>query len=231
MVKTGTLLALGVFFVNVFGDGGYNKQEEFKESLPAEFDHWEDWHMWIEHQMDKDSYTPEVFFKLHSISNVNMLTATDLLRMFGLARDEVVGKGNGMGGHDETELISPELKDRIVQLVFQEIDKVINDGIIRREVSLEDWLKFKELGGVLPDFGIGPGHEFEFEEEYEKHHWIEHHSQSDPDITQWHREDIEHELLHHFHEIEHDDESSSGNHHYEVKELLLNNIPSMFRST
>lgn len=227
-MKAGTVGGLAVLLAVAMGSGsgGYNRQEEFKEALPAEFGNWEDWHMWVEHQLDKESYSPEVFFKLHTTGDPNVLSGKDVLRMFGLARDEVVGQGDGMGDHDQTERVAPELKDRIVRETFQEIDKVLNDGVLRTSATLEEWLKFKTLGGYLPDFGIGPGHEFEFEEEYEKHHWNEHHASSDPEITQWHREDVEHELLHHFHEIEHDPESSGK--YYEVKDLLWENIPAMF---
>lgn len=232
MMKIGYFVVLLCSFGNVV-HAGDNKVEEFKEIMPQEFTNWEDWHMSVEHQMDKDSYSAEAFFQLHTTSDPLQLTSKDILRMYGLARDEVIGQGDGMGGHDETESISNDLKQRIVKEVFETIDAIINDGVIRQDtVSLQDWIKFKSSAGKLPDFGIGPGHEFEFEEEYEKHHWTEHHSESDPDITQWHREDVEHELLHHFHEIEHDhDETTSGgNRFYQEKELLLNNIPLIYRS-
>lgn len=41
------------------------------------------------------------------------------------------------------------------------------DGMITRE----EWMKFVADGGVLPDFGTGPGHHGDDEYEYEIHHW------------------------------------------------------------
>lgn len=183
--------------------------------------------MMIEHQLDPQSYSDEVFFQLHTTSDPQMLTPNDLLRMYGLNRDEVVGLGDGMGDHDQTEVISMELKGQILSEIYTVIQNTLNDGLVRNEqgISLEDWLNFKKMGGELPDFGIGPGHEFEFEEEYEKHHWLEHHAGSDPEISEWHREDVEHELLHHFHEIEH----GEGDGFYLEKELVWVNVPHMFK--
>ncbi|KGK38462.1 hypothetical protein CAS74_003718 [Pichia kudriavzevii] len=230
-------LILMIFSVNSFfnlanahGDHhiNYNSKEEYNEQIPPEFEgSWERWHMFHEHQLDE--FTPDVFFRIHAVSEgQNVLTSNDILRMYGLQRDEIVGQGDGMGGHDDSELVSPQLKDKVVSTVMNLMDKD-GDGTI----SLDEYLNFATDGGEFPDFGIGPGHEYDFEEEYEKHHWLEFHANEDPDINIVHKEDVEHELLHHFHEIEHDDEdmheNPNGKKHNVRKPILVKNIPPMFQ--
>jgi hypothetical protein len=218
--------------VNAHGDHGlqatYNSPEEYKEGIPEEFNgSWQRWHMSHEHGLD--DFTPDAFFKIHAISeSPEFITQKDILRMYGLQRDEVVGQGNGMGDHDNSELISPELKDKVINKILGLMDKN-KDGAI----DLDEWLEYANNGGEFPDFGLGPGHEYDFEEEYEKHHWLQYHAAEDPDVTVMHKEDIEHELLHHFHEIEHDDENSHetpGIPKYNIrKPILVKNIPPSFQ--
>lgn len=59
----------------------------------------------------------------------------------------------------------------------------------------------------------------------------------DPDVEIMHKEDIEHELLHHFHEIEHEDghdhgEGKDTNHKIHTARFDLNKdkIPGLFRA-
>lgn len=198
---------------------GVNRESEYKETIPQEFDgSWQRWHMKVEH--DLDDADPEAVFKLHDTRNANRLCAYDILRMYGLARDEVVGEGNGMGSHDNTEIIGRQLKEKVVNKVMDLID-TNNDG----EISLDEWKRYSSEGGEFPDFGLGSGHEYDFEDEYEKHHWIKYHSQNDPDVNVQHAEDVEHELLHHFHEIEHE-QIKKG----EVvnSPILLDHVPAKF---
>lgn len=226
------IFSVNSFFnlANAHGDHhiNYNSKEEYNEQIPPEFEgSWELWHMFHEHQLDE--FTPDVFFRIHAVSEgQNVLTSNDILRMYGLQRDEIVGQGDGMGGHDDSELVSPQLKDKVVSTVMNLMDKD-GDGTI----SLDEYLNFATDGGEFPDFGIGPGHEYDFEEEYEKHHWLEFHANEDPDINIVHKEDVEHELLHHFHEIEHDDEdmheNPNGKKHNVRKPILVKNIPPMFQ--
>lgn len=224
-------LSLSSRFVAAHGNHGsnsYNTPEEYREGIPPEFEgSWQRWHMFHEHGLD--DFTPDVVFKLHALSeSPEFITKKDILRMYGLQRDEVVGQGDGMGGHDDSELISQELKDKVISKVFGLIDKN-HDGLI----DLSEWLEYSTGGGELPDFGLGPGHEYDFEEEYEKHHWLKYHSVDDPDVTVMHKEDVEHELLHHFHEIDHDDEDIHENPNgvkYNVrKPILVKNIPPSFQ--
>ncbi|VEU22239.1 DEKNAAC103238 [Brettanomyces naardenensis] len=198
---------------------GVNQESEFKEDIPAEFKgSWQKWHMKVEH--DLDDADVESIFKLHDTRNVNKLSAYDILRMYGLARDEVVGEGNGMGSHDNTEIVGKELKEKVIKQVLALMDKN-HDG----EISLEEWKEYSGNGGEFPDFGLGSGHEYDFEEEYEKHHWLKYHSEDDPDVKVQHAEDIEHELLHHFHEIEHEAKANV----YNVRApIRIEKIPARF---
>lgn len=198
---------------------GVNKESEFKESIPEEFHgSWQKWHMKVEHELD-DADAVAVF-KLHDTRNINKLSASDILRMYGLQRSEVVGEGNGMGSHDDTEKISQQLKNKVVSKVMELIDKDHDN-----EISLKEWEDFSGKGGEFPDFGLGSGHEYDFEDEYEKHHWLKYHQENDPDVNIQHAEDIAHELLHHFHEIEHEQQPDG----YNVKSpLLMQNVPGSY---
>lgn len=198
---------------------GINKDEEYNEKIPEEFKgSWQKWHMKEEHGMD-DADNDSVF-KLHDTRNAGSLSRLDILRMYGLQREEVVGEGNGMGSHDETEVVGEETKNKVVNTVMGLMD-TDNDG----EISLEEWRAYSKDGREFPDFGLGAGHEYDFEEEYEKHHWNQYHSKDDPDVKVQHAEDIEHELLHHFHEIEHEQEDGF---HIKAK-ILLDRIPDKFK--
>ncbi|CDK24631.1 unnamed protein product [Kuraishia capsulata CBS 1993] len=193
---------------------------------PPEGVSWQSWHMKSEHGIDQ--HDPESVFKLHDTRNVNSLSGNDILRMYGLMREEVVGKGDGMGSHDRSEGIKEGTKERILSTVMGLIDKN-NDG----EISFEEWKEFSAAGGELPDMGVGVGHELGFEGEYERHHWLEHHAENDPEVYIQHPEDIEHELLHHEHEVEHEAEHEQE--HEGVaqtkttkSQIILANIPKRF---
>lgn len=63
--------------------------------------------------------------------------------------------------------VTQEKKDEVVKEIFKLMDKNRN-GIIERF----EFTKFTvEEGGTLPDFGLGPGHHWDMETEYEIHHW------------------------------------------------------------
>lgn len=161
---------------------------------PADVD-WIDWHMKEEHELDL--FDAGSFFLLHDLENKGFWDKSDLLYIYGLTRDVVVGDGSGMGEHTHDEEISKETKDNVVQSLLKLLD-TNKDG----QVSKDEWEKFFNNDGKLPDFGVGPGHHMDFETEYENHHWNEYHRDQDPDVHVKHKEDIEHELLHHLHEIE-----------------------------
>lgn len=198
-------------------EGGTHGTELF-EKLPEGMT-WQQWHMKSEHNID--STDAGSVFKLHDTRNKNSLNGYDILRMYGLLRSEVVGSGSGGGSHDDTEQISEDDKKRVVDTVMGLID-TNKDG----EISMDEWMTYSNNGGEFPDFGYGPGHELSFEEEYERHHWLEFHSQDDPDVEVQHAEDIEHELLHHLHEIEH--ETPEGDIYNKRFPIRLSKIPQLF---
>lgn len=182
---------------------------------------WQSWHMRSEHGIT--DHDPESVFKIHDSRNINSLGSQDILRMYGLLRDEVIGSGDGMGQHDDSEGISRDTKQRVVSKVLSLID-TNKDG----EISFNEWMEFSKNGGEFPDMGVGVGHELDFEEEYERHHWLEFHAENDPDVLIQHPEDIEHELLHHEHEVEHEAESSRGDAQIPKPTIKLENIPQKF---
>ncbi|KAL6938153.1 hypothetical protein ACO0RG_004693 [Hanseniaspora osmophila] len=197
---------------------------------PPEGMEWQDWHMLQEHQLE--SYSPETFFALHDISKKGYFDSKDILTMYGLNRDEVIGSGDGMGKHDESEAVDPELADRVVKFIFKLFDIDDNDKITKQE-----FLNIAERGTKFPDLGVGVGHHGDFELEYEFHHWNEYHKDEDPDVKNVHREDIEHDLLHHEHEIEHEENVPRGGSRATVitddeleARIKSKNIPAAFKA-
>lgn len=156
---------------------------------------WQAWHMKEEHNMD--SFDALSFFALHDLQNKGYWTANDILYVYGLSREAVVGDGSGMGEHDHQETIAQLVKGEVVKAVL-----ALLHADSQGRVAKASWVDFSNGGGVLPDFGTGPGHHMDFEAEYENHHWNKYHRDHDPDVHVKHKEDIEHELLHHAHEIE-----------------------------
>lgn len=156
---------------------------------------WMDWHMQEEHELDQ--YDADTFFVLHDLESKGYWDESDLLYIYGLTRDEMVGDGSGMGEHSHNEAISQQKKDQVVLILLKALDADKS-----RQVSQAEWAKFVSLKGQLPDLGVGPGHHMDFETEYENHHWNQYHRDQDPDVHIKHKEDIEHELLHHMHEID-----------------------------
>ncbi|AOA64712.1 hypothetical protein PP7435_CHR4-0977 [Komagataella phaffii CBS 7435] len=214
-----------IFYPLVLGDDPKEVDTELNDASPPKGMSWQSWHMKSEH--DIDGHDTDAVFKLHDYRHVNSLNHDDILRMYGLLREEVVGKGDGTGGHDESEGISQKVKDKVISTVFGLIDSN-SDG----EISFDEWQKFSAKGGELPDMGVGVGHELDFEAEYERHHWLKYHAENDPDVTIQHPEDIAHELLHHEHEVEHDETIANKRVIDGFKEtvVLIENIPDLFRS-
>lgn len=164
---------------------------------------WEQWHMEHEHQLVK--YDPETFFDLHDSNHKGYMDRNDILSLYGLNRDEIVGKGDGMGQHDDSEVVDEGLADRVVSLIMKLLD--VNDDT---KIERSEYLAFAKKGNEMPDLGVGVGHHSDFEAEYEIHHWNQYHKDDDPEIKNVHKEDIEHELLHHEHEIEHEEIVQKG---------------------
>ncbi|KAA8915519.1 hypothetical protein TRICI_002324 [Trichomonascus ciferrii] len=182
-------------------------------------DSWQVRHMREEHMMD--SFDALSFFTLHDSDGSKTWTDNDILNLYGLLKDRVVGDGSGLGKADQNAEITEETKDFVLKTVLGMVD-ADNDGVI----TLDEWRVFTDKGGELPDFGLGPGHHGDYEYEYEVHHWLEHHAKDDPDVKNVHPEDIEHEQL--FHANEHGDDLDT---HQDVvgSWVKLENVPSKFR--
>lgn len=186
---------------------------------------WEDWHMLEEHQIEE--YDPITFFKLHDLNDNGHWESPDILNIYGLARETIVGDGSGMGLHEHGhEVVTPEARKHVVDTILQLIDSDRNG-----QITAQEWVDFITSGNHLPDFGYGQGHHLDFESEYEEHHWNKYHRDQDPDVLIKHKEDIEHELLHHEHGIE-----ETHNLSPEIREITKNyrskirleNLPSKY---
>lgn len=204
------MVALSKLVLQVLGVANYvaattlvGSEVNIENEKPPEGLTWEEWHMEHEHQLSK--YDPETFFDLHDSKHKGYLDRDDILSLYGLNRYEVVGKGDGMGQHDDSEMVDKDLADRVVALIMELLDVDDDTKIIRSE-----YLNFAKKGYQMPDLGVGVGHHSDFETEYELHHWNKFHRDDDPDIKNVHKEDIEHELLHHEHEIEHEEIVQKG---------------------
>ncbi|KAK6197459.1 uncharacterized protein RJT21DRAFT_56962 [Scheffersomyces amazonensis] len=191
------------------GDHGSGAQIKQKPATLS----WQNWHMIEEHGIE--SYDADLFFRLHDVSNRGFWYEEDILNLYGLLRTNIVGDGSGMGKHQDhdEEIINEDAKTFVITSILNAIDKD-HDG----KISLAEWKQFTNNGGELPDFGYGQGHHFDFELEYEQHHWQKYHAKDDPDVLIKHKEDIEHELLYHEHEIEESHYSTSE----ELRKLTSN---------
>lgn len=219
-------------FVSASADAKLEVNEHInvdKEAPPTGMS-WEEWHMSHEHQMDK--YTPEQFFALHDIRKKGYMDRSDVLSLYGLDRREVVGTGDGMGQHDESEQVDDEMAQRVVNVIMRLLD--VNDD---SKILQSEYLEFAKMGHKFPDLGVGVGHHSDFELEYEIHHWNKYHKDADPDVKNVHKEDIEHELLHHEHEIEHEESVQRGSSRGTVitddeleSRIDIKNIPDRFKN-
>ncbi|KAG2734892.1 hypothetical protein G9P44_002898 [Scheffersomyces stipitis] len=191
-MRISSIYTISSLIVAIFAHGSHdNAIKQKPEHLT-----WQNWHMLEEHGLN--TYDADSFFRLHDLQAKNSWSRSDILNLYGLLREHVVGDGSGMGEHDHNkEVISDEAKEHVVKSILKLLD-ADQDG----EVSIQEWRDFTHNGGQLPDFGYGQGHHLDFESEYEEHHWKKYHAQNDPDVLIKHKEDIEHELLHHEHEIE-----------------------------
>lgn len=199
-IITSLLLATKLAKANVAAKAS---NDEHSAAAPPEGLNWEQWHMENEHQMEE--YSPETFFALHDVKKQGYLDDDDILSLYGLSRKEIVGNGDGMGKHDGSERIDEKMGERVVLFIKKLLD--VDDDT---HISKKEYLDFAQRGGKFPDLGVGVGHHADFELEYEIHHWNKYHKDSDPDVNNVHKEDIEHELLHHEHEIEHEETIQRG---------------------
>lgn len=222
LLKSLLILALAGTAV-AHGGGLHNEIKQKPDGLS-----WEKWHMIEEH--DLQEYDIETFFLLHDIQQQGYWNTKDILNLYGLARESVIGDGSGMGAHEHDsaqEVISQSSKDITIETILKLIDHN-NDGII----TLDELQRFYTSGGELPDLGFGQGHHLDFESEYEEHHWNKYHRDQDPDVLVKHKEDIEHDLLHHEHEVEqtHGDDPNIRKITDSYRSLIrLHNVPNKYK--
>ncbi|EMG46374.1 hypothetical protein SBY92_002538 [Candida maltosa Xu316] len=205
-------------FVSAHGSHG----QESVKIKPKDIS-WQDWHMKEEHGLDE--YDGQTFFSLHDLNNNGLLEPKEILNLYGLVHKIIVGDGSGMG--QEIMEVPPELQDHAISEVFKAIKHKSPDGITE-----EEWLEFYKNGGEWPDLGFGSGHHLGFEEEYEEHHWNKYHANDDPDVKIKHKEDIEHELLHHKQEIEETHDRSKELKDFTknyVSKIDINNLKPKYR--
>lgn len=189
-LATGILLLIGLVAQAI----GHEKPGEPIKLRPDGMS-WQSWHMLEEHGLDQ--FDAGTFFKIHDVANKGSWDSNDILNIYGLLRESVVGDGSGMGDHHDLETITQESKAHVISSILKLVGKESDQKITAKEFD-----EFIAGGGELPDFGYGQGHHYDFEREYEEHHWLEHHKDNDPDVMNKHIEDIEHERLHHEQEIE-----------------------------
>lgn len=195
-------LLAGIGLANLDEASTGSKVNVESEKLPEGLT-WEKWHMQHEHKLD--DYTPEQFFDLHDEGKKGFFDRADILALYGMDRGEVIGSGDGMGHHDDSEHLDKELGNRITKFIMQLLD--VDDDT---KITKQEYINFAHRGGEFPDLGVGVGHHADFELEYEIHHWNEFHKDKDPDVDIIHKEDIAHELLHHEHEVEHQENIQRG---------------------
>jgi hypothetical protein len=94
------------------------------------------------------------FFSLHDYDGNGVWDRTEILKTYGM--------------EDPSAKDVPEdKKDYVIREVMRLID-TNNNGLVERD----EWMLFtEEKKGLLPDFGLGPGHHWDMEMEYEIHHW------------------------------------------------------------
>ena len=143
---------LTYLITQVVAHGDHNEAHKKPDGLS-----WQNWHMIEEHQMDQ--VRTDLFFKIHDLQNKGTWSRDDILNLYGLLRESVVGDGSGMGEHShQQESITQEAKDHVVNSILELID---SDGD-RHMISLNEWRQFSKKG-ELPDFGYGQGHHLDFE--------------------------------------------------------------------
>ena len=100
-----------------------------------------------------DNFDPGAFFQLHDFDGDGYWDESEILKTYGM--------------EDESAKDVPqEKKDEIINEIMLLMDKNGNKVVERWE-----WDEYTRAGKELPDFGLGPGHHWDMEMEYEIHHW------------------------------------------------------------
>ena len=98
------------------------------------------------------NFDPGAFFSLHDFDDNGSWDAAEIMKFYGLEDENL---------KDVTEAKRHEVVDTIVAAMDQN-----DNGLVERD----EFLSFCADGHKLPDFGMGPGHHWDMETEYEIHH-------------------------------------------------------------
>lgn len=147
------------------------------------------------------------FFSLHDYDGNGFWDLHEILKTYGM--------------EDETAKDVPqEKKDEIFREIMKLMDTNGNNVIERPE-----FLAFtEERKGTMPDFGTGPGHHWDMEQEYEIHHFERYHDENTKEEDLIHPEDIEHFRKHD--ELEDEAERVAQ---LDKMPIVEENIPAKFR--
>lgn len=97
-------------------------------------DDWAATHMQEEHHID--TFDAASFFTIHDFDGRGSWTPDEIMRTYGLEDESM-------------KHITDEKKQEVVREVLKLVDANRN-GVIERD----EWMKFSEGGGKLPDFGV-----------------------------------------------------------------------------
>lgn len=146
------------------------------------------------------------FFTLHDYDQSGTWTSDEILRTYGL-EDE------------RSKDVSSHQRDDVLREVLKKVDLDRNGKITRQE-----YIKYCNDGGHLPDFGLGPGHHGDEEYEYEIHHFEKYHNEDTKEEDLTHPEDIAHFKKHDAIEDAEDVQSK-----LDLMQIVEQNIPAKFR--
>ena len=99
------------------------------------------------------NFDPGAFFTLHDFDGNHVWDRSEILKFYGM--DDPSAKS-----------VTHQKKNEMVSKIWELMD-INKDELVERD----EWMVFCAGGGVLPDFGEGPGHHWDMEMEYEIHHW------------------------------------------------------------
>jgi len=97
-------------------------------------------------------FDPGAFFSFHDFDNNGQWDGNEIQKFYGLE-------------DPSAKDVSYETRHEVVDKIMELMDKN-DDGL----VSHDEWMNFSKTGQQLPDFGLGPGHHWDMETEYEIHH-------------------------------------------------------------
>jgi len=196
------LLALASLPIITIAHSPFRFAQDNQIPLDAE---WSLQHMISEHHIS--NFDPLSFFKMHDFDSDGLWEGTEIRRTYGL--EDVSNKD-----------VSEEKKQEVVTKVLEMFDTDGNGYIESRE-----WMDGIRNGKKLQDYGYGPGHHGDAEQEYELHHWQQYHADGhDSPEDMIHPEDIEHYAQHDKLEDEADRQAE-----LDRRPIVSENIPAKFR--